>query len=610
MDDDLSKYSDAELEAMLTNGGVLPGENALRQPKNPDLLLQPKSFPEKGQDLSLGEPGWKLALAGAGADLDSLYEGAKDKFKIAFRPPGKAGEESLAKVMADRAEKKRIDDMLFSNPEAQFGRVAGAGLGFAAAPARLPAQVALSGALGALTQPRGPSSGLPSELASSALTGGEDALAAGVVGKGLQLAGKTAGASTNRFSDPAAMALNDNAKRLGVDLRIADLDPGSSFGKVERSFPGAEGKVRTQASQLENALNSKKDVPSSTGRSTEERVLPGENLRQGFKDASDQLYKANQEKWNDLDKYVVTNKLRPVVPTDTHASLQSIGNDMTQTTSKGAYKSNPIFDLIEDKDPEAAKWIKAIAVNPRQNTWKGIPFGSLSQMRIAINKAYGAADRALASNPTDAEKREIKKGLNSLRNSIDSDMDNWSQANGKNKEAMGLWKDANDFYRERIVPDVINNRIVNKASKAPIGMNQRGYGEAQQMYRDVIAHPELIDRIRPEMLPGQRDLLDTFRTAEDARNMLTTGKAPEQSKFNIATLLRAIAGHPIDSAASVLGNMPGVRELATSRAMKKLHFGKNLSEGESPLARMIQGASAYPRNEVEQTEESLLRPGR
>lgn len=635
-DYDLSQYSEEELNQMLQNGGYLPAKPVQTPDEAANRAAVANAPPlSKGlndaakfalgdtqDDTSNGMPGWRLALAGAGADIDSLLKGAKQKFQLAFAPPGEAGNKLRAGISADRANDAAVRERLFNNPAAQFGGFVGNAAEFAAAPARIPAQMAVSGALGLLAEPTTPATGIGSDMAGSALTGAEGAGAAYGVGKLGSVIGKGLGAMSGRFDNPDAIRLNDSAKDLGVDLRISDLDPGSTFGRIERNFPGAGGFVDKQAGQLRNALDTTKDVPSLSGNSTEERVLPGENLRQGYQDASDQLYNANKARWGSLDQYVVDNNLRPVLPQSTFQTFESVGKEMTpvktDTTGQPVLDSNgdpqylplknPVFSRIDRYDPQAAEWARAIAGSKPQWVSKGIPFSSLNDLRIAVGKAIGRAqvDASVPNAPDEAV--QSLKALNGMYKGINQDLESWGTNNAGNAQAKQMFDDAVGFYRDRIVPDVINNPLVAKATRGPIGMNRRGFTTADDMFGAILNKPELTDRVKPYMLPAQQDLVDTFRTAADARNKMMGVRPPPDDTPGIMGLLKTAVGHPIDSIMSMMANLPGLHDVSASGPAKAYHFGTDVTQGQGALPRLMQAGSAYPRREAAGYEDSMLRP--
>jgi hypothetical protein len=405
------------------------------------------------------------------------------------------------------------------------------------------------------------------------------------------------------------MAADAAAQRSGVRLGIADLDANSPFGQLEASLPGRGRFVQKQADDLTSALNATKDVPSKSGLSTESRVLPGENLRQGYDDAAQETYDAARNKFQAVDDYASANKLRPPIPQQTYQALKSAAN---LTDDRG---NQLVFDLIKDYKPQEAGWMQAIAGSPQQWVLKGAPITTMSDMRVAVNMALRKLDPAMSRDPTQANIRFLREKLLDIKSAIDGDLENWGTINSKNQPAVDLLNNANQFYRDVVVPDVINNKVVRKATKGPIGSNPRGYQTANQFYSDVVNNPELTDRIAPSMGSQQQDLLSTLRTANDARKTMLTGEVPAQSGMNrMVGALGTALGHPMTAVEVALSHIPGLGDAASTQLAKRLYFSRNVLGGpdvrgglgtfqdlsQAPLAgRAAWGAGQYPRTELD-----------
>lgn len=607
----LSEYTDEELDAMIANGGHLPtaptapvevpGAGKVKSPM-PALGNAAKEVlgMTDDPDKTHGMNGLQLGLAGAGGWLNDLGETLGERGRLFFRPQGPEGDKILSDINAQRADRQGALRALYSNPEARFGKFGAQALTGAVAPARAGAQAALFGGLEGMASPPGKVSDSLGELGGSLVNAGQAAGITGGLGAMMAPAGKALGAARKDWTDPNAMATDAAAKRVGVDLSVGDLDPNSPLGKMDLSLPGRAKRVEEQAGQLRTALDAKRDVPSKSGNSTEERVLPGENLRQGIKDASDELYSVARDKYQAVDDFANANKLRPVIPRETYKALQGISQ---LTDAKG---NNPVFDLIRTYAPKETGWMEGIAAAPIQHISYGAPLVGMSDMRMAINKALRKLDRPMSADPTNATVMEQYKKLIALKNSIDNDIDNWGTINARNKPAVEKLNAANQFYREVMVPDVINNKVVGKSGKGPIGTNPRGYSTAHQFYTDVVNNPELLGRVKGSMSPSAQDLTTAFTSANDARGALLSGRVnPDQ-----ASLLRAGAtalGHPGAAAATALSHIPGISDLVTTQLVKKLHFGKNQFEN-SPLGRIAYGLAADPRMETEDYLNHKLRP--
>ena len=218
--EDFSKLSDEELDAIISGKSPATAETpdplkmALAGAK--DRIASEKAAPDNTQGMS----DWDLALAGIGGEMNAIGQGLKEKAQIAFRPEGVAGEQTLKDVAARRAERKAVDEKLYSNPAAQAGKFAATAIPAIATPARLPAQMALEGVQSFAKAGSEKPEGLYGELAGSAAHAGLGAATVGALGKGQQLLGKTLGAGLGRMTPEgeAALHVKDAALRLGLEL--------------------------------------------------------------------------------------------------------------------------------------------------------------------------------------------------------------------------------------------------------------------------------------------------------------------------------------------------------------------------------------------------------
>ena len=620
---DYEKMTDEELDAIIQGKGSEDAPIKKRASVERNARRVPLSTDAARMALQ-GMSGPKLFLTGMGGDVASMLQGISDKARIAFRPVGEAGEEALRELNRERENRRTSNAVLYDNPEALGGRFASQFLQSVAAPARLGAQTALAAGQEFTRAPIGPTSGLASELINSGVNAAEAGGLTALMSAPLSLLGKGAGAATGRFTPEgsSAMALNDAARGHGVKMRIADLDPWSSFGQIERRLPGQTRAVAKQATQLKDAVSAVRDIPSKTGRSTEARLMEGEKLRTALTDASDDLMQAGAKRWDALDDFVTANKLRPVVPDDLFRKLEDVAQTYTPKNAKGAWEpaKNPIFQRVDDIDPKVGSLLRQVAGSTYQDVAKGVPFSSLNEMRVAIGKAYGKARRdfARAAEPS-ADLRAARDELGSLYGKLNNDIERWGTINAKHAEGKALFNDAVGFWRDRIVPDVINNPLAGKASKGWIGRDPRGFTEPRQLYTALESHPDQINRLRDGMTPEGRSLIDTFLAAEDARRAMATGKLPAAGWSEAAGLLPLALGHPLSALGAITSHLPGTTGLATSRPVKTLHFARDLTRGVPPSAlpsldlipRAAWGAAQYPIQELEDYERGLTnRPQR
>lgn len=609
--------SDAELDAVIASGRLpsTPEQKKTAKQNAARVVLATDPYKQAAAEMSPTE----RALAGVGAELSSILSGAADKARLAFLPKGKAGEDRLKAINARRAEEALGREVLYEHPEAIAGRFGAQMLPALFAPARLGAQAALSGGTEFLRGPGGPLSGLGSALAGSALDAGLSAGTTAVFGVPMFMAGKTAGAATGQrtAAGAKAMDLNRKAKDIGIDLRIADLDPTSAFGMMEARLPGAGRAVQKQAAQLAAATSASRNIPSKTGRSFETRTVGGDKLRSAVVDAADDLMKAGSARWTALDDYVVANKLRPVVPDQTFRKLEQVAQDLTPRTAKGVWQpnKNPVFQRIADENAEAAQWVKQIAGSSYQDVAKGVPFSSLNDIRVAIGKAYGKAQRDYArSSDKPVDLRAVRDELAELYGKLNDDVASWGTINAKHAEGKALFDDAVGFWRDRIVPDVINNPLVGKSKKGFAGRDPRGFQTPEEIYRTFGNNQALIERLRDGMTPENAAMLDVFAAAEDARRALATGALPQSGWSSVAGLLPVATGHPLAALGTMATHLPGSADLASRPMVKSLHFARDLTRGAPPSAlpsldlvpRAAWGAAQYPTTQAEDWERELL----
>lgn len=591
------KWSDEQLKEYIKTGQA---PDASAKYNTPPLRAEHTAEPrapgmgvaEAGGFAALeGEPWYERARMGAGKQFADIGAGVSDLAQLTFAPRGKPGDEVRSRIMADRQERELRDRALSQDPAAIGGGMAAQLATAVSAPARLPAQVALEAGIAGLQQPKHATSGIGSELFARGLQAGEVGGLTFGVGKGVQALGKIGGAATGQYTDAGAeaMALRDAAQKdLGVHLRVADLDPNSAMGVMERGLPGRGADIRSQAAALRPHVDATVEVPSLSGRSYTTRNAPGEGLRLGVVEAADNLRHIATGKWTTLDDYVTTNGLTPIALGKTSLASRNV--------------SDNALDLVGDYNPQVASWLGGLRGMPAQQIGH-IPFAPMNEMRMAIGKAVGKVSRDFeklpATSPERAAARTVREELNNLYRLINTDLEAWGTKNVKNTEAFSLFKNANDFYRDRIVPDIINNPVVSKAAKGVVaGGNPKGFKDSADIINSVVRHPEVVDRLRDSMSPKTSTLVDTLRSAEDARSFMSTGNLPSSDLKVLGSLAGTMLGHPVTAIGELASRIPGLKALSQSRPVAGLHFAKDLTEG-SPLGRAAYGLAQYPREQLQ-----------
>lgn len=561
-------------------------------------------------DASLGMSGFDLARAGAGSNINRLGQGIKHGAQMLFAPDEQAAKKRLYEQIArERAETSAIDKMLMQNPSARFGSFLGNTATYAAAPARIPAQMALAAGEGFLRDPESGKDSLLGEFTSRAGESAEQGAVTGVVGKGVQAIGKMAGAKMGRFTESGkeAMALRDAAKKeLGIDLGLPELDRNTWLSAFARRGPGYEKSLRESAGKLSESMQRVKEIPSLTGRSTTARAMPGEDLRQALAESAKRIEEGGRVRWQTLDDYLLQNNVPQVKPDSFLPTVDAIGRTFTNvknTKSGPVYKSNEVFDRVADYDEQAASWLKLMAGAPPEKQGS-IPFSALNDIRMAVGKALSRAERDMsAPNPVQST-REARNELRKLYATINVDLESWAKTNAKTGETKALFDEANSFWRERVVPDTIYNKLASDVLRGEIGMKPRAIPTAEHLYENILGKggEERVARLAETLSPRAKTQIDVLRTLDAA--------APQQTDGGLAALalLRAAQGHPLSAAGTgiVLPHAPGIRWASRSRPVQALHFAEDVLR-DTPAGRTAFGIAQEPARRVESRLKRVLR---
>lgn len=567
---DFSQLSDEELDAIIggvqpevaANPVLSPALKAAKEPKTP-VVVEEKPDHTHGMDpLSLG-------LAGAGADLNDIIQGAIEKGQIAFAPEGEEGKALLANIASKRATRERAKKELFKNPAALAGSFLGQAALSAAAPARIPAQMLLQGGLEFLKPGSEKPTGISSELVSSTLKGGLGAAATGVVGKGLQTLGKTTGAVIGDLTPEGRIAVStkEAAERLGLPkTTLGQLYPNSPIASIEKALPGYPERVAGQSRALREALDKPLVVPEgeipNVGGAYVDELANAANTRMAL----------GTDKYKAVDQFISANGLRPVTPDYTSRIIASRGDKGYEVASDllNRYGFNTTaFDGLKSNQ---------IAQNP-------LNFEDLHSMRVAVNKALNTVNRGIDNAERSgisipSENRAAQNYLRQFKSAIDKDSESWASQHAGNKDALDLYKDATKYYREVIAPTVLDNPIARKATSSTRGFKtgQEGLSAATSS-----AGIPMVDRLYPTMTRRGQDMTDVLRNLSDVRSTALSrdGLVPE-TRSGIGQVLRAVTGHPVTALETVAGRIPGLRGLSESKLATRLLGARDLLSGESP----------------------------
>ena len=618
---DYSQLTEEDLDRIIA-GGELPsaGEPAPGQGlaavqnrnKAAEALVASKVNPET--DNTYGWPWYALAGAGVGKFADDLASGVSELGTMATLPTDPAAKEKIINQLnTERRDRERVGRELLSTTGGMAGNLGAEALVAAVAPARLPAQVATQGAMGFLRAPHRDTKGLTGELvnrAAGALEGAGTAAAVGVPVVGF---GKLAGAMAKEFGPRGqqAMDLEGAAKRVGVPSSLRDLDPSSEIAGFEGALPGRAKFVESQEEAFRNAAKASKAVPSSTGRSTTDRVLEGEKVREAVTQSSDALRQQGSLKWNELDSYINQNQVAPVIPQRSYDQAQRILNQYTPTNKAGALDvgNNPILARIDYYDPQAAQTLAQMAQAPKTAVQYGAPFSNLHEIQSAVGKALGKARKDASAPGAGHDTRQAVRELETMYASISNDVDNWLATTAKksgNTELTELANGAKDFWRDVVVPGT-SGRLVAKSKKGPWRQNPQAYAEPSQFYSDLAKSKTQIEELMGYMTPEQQDLVRVFNEFPDLQSVLRSGTPhPAASGAGMLTNVGGMMlGSPLQLVKGVMAHTPIVKDVMSHPASKQLYFAKNLAEN-SPLGRVGYGVAQRPRRDIRDWERRVL----
>lgn len=564
---DYSNMTDEELDLIINSPANL------RMVEAPTKLAPPEGsvgarVAQHYADTAQGMDPVTLALAGMGAGFNELGQGAKEKLQMLFASK-EAEPELLAQIATDRAERKKMDEALLANPVASFGNLVGKLAPAAAAPARLPAQMAVEAALSFAGPGSEKPTGLGNELSSSGLDSLISSGTMGAVGKGLQGAGKVLGATTGDLTEEGVRALRTKAAatRLGLPpTSVGQLYPASTAAEVEKNLPGYASRVTGQAKELRKVL----DRPT---------VLPEGEVSDVGRSYVDELAKAGEsrmrlaaDKYKDVDRYVEEKGLGGFTPMYAARAITNYKNPGYEVAT----------NLLERYGFNASATRGATA-----NELGQVPltFENYHTMRVATNKALHTIQRGMASAEAQgaaipAENAAAAKYLRDFKVALDSDAEAWAKRNASNAEAVKKYQEATEYFRDVAGPTVLSNKLARKAMSKTKGFESGNRGLSAATSTEGMHSADLL---YPTMTQRGQDMTDVLRNLPDVRSTaLSQDLTPPRSGFGALRLAQAAAGRPLATMETAISRLPGLRGLSESDAAARLMGARNSLVGASP----------------------------
>jgi hypothetical protein len=233
----------------------------------------------------------------------------------------------------------------------------------------------------------------------------------------------------------------------------------------------------------------------------------------------------------------------------------------------------------------------------------------LHKLQSAVGQAVGRAKKDASVPGSSLDTRRELTELKALYANLLGDVDRWG-GSIKNKEAKALFDDARTFWREKVVPGTLNNKVYQKASKGEFGTDPRGFQESHDFYRNLVNNQESIDRLSPYMSQQTGDLVSTLNTLPDMAKSLSNplGLPPTERLSPLTQAAGVLAGSPFQIARASLSHVPGIGALMRSQLPKKAYFGEDLlsRSGLNPAGRASWGALQGPQEKMEETAQRLL----
>lgn len=520
----------------------------------------------------------KRGFAALGGALQEPVLGAVEKVQMAFPGEGPAGQKRIQDIAAERAQRRQHLRTLEESPAGMFGATVGKGLPYALATS--PGAAASVGfGTGFLGGGPDQPTGLGDELGSSLLSGGIDAGTAWIPAKALQVAGTAVGAATGRMTKEGtkAIEIENAAKRLGLPTpSFGQTYPSSWVSSFERASPAHAKLVEEQAEALFNVMkkDTKYGVPDAGGAYLDE-----------LKKAVATRYTLGSKMYSKVDEIVQNSGIGPLQP--------SYAANVLKNTN------NPGYQLASEEMGKYGFDASAMAGVPTKQL-RQIPlsFSDYNTARVAVNKAYGNISRSLdnaqfVGNAPSAELKAARSYLKDLRDALDSDAARWAKQNAGNKEALDAFKEANAYWKEQVVPTVIDNPFARKVASA-----RRGFptGERATSLSLSTANSPLVDRLLPTMSGRGADTTVLLRNLPEVRAKALTDEAVQTPRGPLHALTQVAEGRRDTGAleklfANIPVLAPAVRGAANLRPVRRLAGAQDLMTG---LPRAAAYSTALP----------------
>lgn len=583
----------------------------------PVQAAQERQTAEKAQasqvqnvDTTMGMSGPELALAGAGRELMQIPRGLRELGIGAF-----GSSEDIANYNKEKTEQQKIDKMLMSNWPAKAGAFGAQAVTAAAAPARLGAQTGLSAIHGALSPVQGSISGM--ELPTRAIQAGEEGTLTAAIGAPLGMLGKKLGAVTGKYTpeNRAMVEAGRAARRQGIVPTTGSMMPGSGARGIEAGSSWYPEQVAEQAKAFSTQAGKEVPVATATMGQTATRNIPGETLRESITSAGEKMSQQGSKMWTSLDDYVRSNNLPAVVARDTQDTVKDIAAKYSPRTAQGTpnIRQNEVFSYIERAD-KAGDVVAGKFKNMLSGKKVATPsFSELHEMQTVVGRALAKAryDAGARNAPRSAD--DAVNELGRLYKSISDDVDRWGTSN---PTAGQMFQQAKSYWRDTVVPNVINNDLYQKASRGSLGTSNRGYDEPRQFFADIINKPEEAKALYATMDQKGRDLITSMHLLPDMGGVLTAAKtqpvaamapdgtllssgirAPEMFGNNMNNLSRAVAMTKPGVVREVMGHLPLSKQFGTSRGRQERLLAEDVFRN-SPLGRASWAALQKPEEDL------------
>lgn len=447
---DLSKLSDEELDAILA-GKDLPDyaqtTPGAAQSVSRQKMLSPAPEPE---DFTRGMSSGELALAGAGGNLYGLGVGAaRAGVGLADMVPGVDLSDTKKSLDLEAQEVGRTMRDLRRTTPGMLGDLGSNMVVSAAVPASRGTGM-LSGArnTAAASAPVGFLSayGEGQPVGNALMVGAATGVGGAVASAGMDAATKAVNALRGEWGDPMKKYVRDFARERGVELRTGDMYPNSVVRRLENvSDRLGNPKLPEQTEQLEGALFGKRN-----------------EILAGIERARKVVDEENVKLWSPVYEAAEAAGTTSVRPVGLYNAMGELLNKYPQAMAK-----------IENQ--EVRRLLENIASSGGGKNLPPLTFREARELSQAIGPEL-AAMKIQAANGSMT--RGQVEAVSKLYGSIKADLKRWGNA-GQNQKAYKLYENANNEFKESLLP-FYSNDIVVKAQKGAYD------GHAESMLQDLL----------------------------------------------------------------------------------------------------------------------------